>query len=86
MTAYEHMEKHLNRISTTCIGWKKSAFTQIASLSPVDLIDAAVDIAWERLMPINGLERPALVVTERDDLIVFNINMEPLTADLKTAA
>jgi|GEM_PF-3515218 len=86
MTAYEHMEKHLNRISTSCIGWKKSVFTQFASLSPVDLLDAAVDIAWERLMPINGLERPALVVSERDDLILFNVNMDPLIAGLQQAA
>ena len=37
-----------------------------------DQIDAAVDIAWSRLMP-NALERPRLVIKKEDKRIVFRV-------------
>ena len=52
--------------------WNRRIFTSASSFDPVNLIDAAVDIAWSLLMP-NTLERPALVIKKEDRRIVFRV-------------
>ncbi|WP_457653375.1 hypothetical protein [Rhodocaloribacter sp.] len=86
MKAREYLEKHLRWISNDSIGWERLAFTEVTVFEPVSLVDAAVDIAWDRLMPPGALERPALDVFSRDGMIVFRLCMEPLTRVLAKAA
>ena len=78
MNAREHMEKHLRKLQGEGIAWDQSLFSKAVALRPVDLIDAAVDIAWERLMPKNALERPSLEILDRGDMLVFRPMMGPL--------
>ncbi|MFQ5569740.1 MAG: hypothetical protein ACE5G0_08690 [Rhodothermales bacterium] len=52
------MEKYLRRVPRGGIGWNRIVFTTAPAFAPEALLDAAVDIAWERLMH-PSLERPS---------------------------
>ncbi len=88
MTPHEYMSKHLRKAPDGGIAWNRRIFTSASSFDPVNLIDAAVDIAWSRLMP-NTLERPALVIKKVDKRIVFRIegySLEQVLAPVGGAA
>ena len=73
MTPHEYMSKHLRKLPEGGIAWNRRVFlTSASSFNPVNLIDAAVDIAWALLMP-NVLERPSLVINKEDRRIVFQV-------------
>ena len=71
MTPHEHMTKHLRKI-TGGIAWERRIFSKATDLDAHDLVDAAVDIAWARLMP-NTLERPLLEIKKEGSKIVFRV-------------
>ncbi len=77
MTAHEHMTKHLRKVSGGGLAWEWGVFTGDRALGPLALVDAAVDIAWARLMP-KTLERPSLEVRKEGSSIVFRIRMYSL--------
>ena len=53
--------------------WERRIFTKATDLLDAhDLVDAAVDIAWVRLMP-NTLERPLLEIKKEGSEIVFRV-------------
>jgi hypothetical protein len=66
------MSKYLQQVAGGGIAWECRLFTACPTISALDLLDAAVDIAWERLMP-NTLERPALDIRQYGNLIVFRL-------------
>ena len=69
MTPREYMLKQARGIAGG-IAWTRQAFTDGPQLPPGPLVDAAVDIAWERLkVEANGPRD--LDITSRDNLIVF---------------
>lgn len=72
MTPYDHMRKHLQKVAGGGIAWEWGIFTSAKTLPANALLDAAVDIAWERLMP-NTLEHPPLDIQRRGNLIVFRL-------------
>ena len=86
MSAREHLEKHLRKIPGGGIAWDRGVFATGLSFQPVDLIDAAVDIAWDRLMPVNALERPPLDVTSRGDMVVFRVCAQTIKQMLRATA
>ena len=84
MTPHEHMTKHLRKVSGG-IAWERRIFTKATDLDANDLVDAAVDIAWARLMP-NTLERPSLEVKKEGSKIVFRVKTFSLEQVLSMAA
>ena len=84
MTAHEHMTKHLRKVSGG-IAWERRIFSKATSLDANDLVDAAVDIAWARLMP-NTLERPLLEIKKEGSKIVFRVKTFSLEQVLSMAA
>lgn len=69
MTPHEYMLKQARGIAGG-IAWTRQTFTDGPQLPPGALVDAAVDIAWERLkVEANGPRD--LDITSRDNLIVF---------------
>ena len=72
MTAHEHMTKHLRKVAGGGIAWERRVFSKSKTLDPKELLDAAVDIAWECLMP-DVLERPFLDIRKEGKRIVFRI-------------
>ena len=88
MTPHQYMSKHLRKMPDGGIAWNRRIFTSASSFDPVNLIDAAVDIAWSLLMP-NALERPALVIKKEDRRIVFRVegySLEQVLAPVGGAA
>ena len=73
MTAHEHMTKHLRKVAGGGVAWERGVFTKATTLEPMDLLDAAVDIAWDCLMP-NALERPLLDIRKEGKRIVFRVH------------
>ena len=84
MTPHEHMTKHLRKVSGG-IAWEQRIFSKATNLDANDLVDAAVDIAWARLMP-NTLERPLLEIKKEGSKIVFRVKTFSLEQVLSVAA
>ena len=84
MTPHEHMTKHLRKVSGG-IAWERRIFTKATALESEELVDAAVDIAWVRLMP-NTLERPSLEIKKEGSKIVFRVKTFSLEQVLAVAA
>ena len=84
MTAHEHMTKNLRKVNGG-IAWERGVFTKSTVLEPLALLDAAVDIAWSRLMP-DTLERPTLEIKKEGNRIVFRLQTFSLDQVLKAAA
>lgn len=72
MTAYEYMQKTLRGIAGG-VAWAEHTFTKAPRHRPEELIDVAVDIAWQRLLPRTA-PRPDLVIERRGSLIVFRLH------------
>lgn len=72
MTPFQYMAKHLRKASGGGLAWHHGIFTSASALDPVKLLDAAVDIAWTRLMP-KSLERPSLEIKQEKGWIVFRV-------------
>ena len=83
MTAHEHMTKNLRKVAGGGIAWERNVFTK--AVKPMELLDAAVDIAWECLMP-NALERPLLDIKKEGKRIVFRVRTYSLEQVLSQAA
>ncbi len=84
MTPHEHMTQRLRKVAGG-IAWERCVFAGTATLGAEALLDAAVDIAWDRLMP-DTLERPNLEVRREGRLIVFRLNVYSLEQVLAQAA
>ena len=85
MTAHEHMTKHLRKVAGGGVAWERRVFTKATALEPLALVDAAVDIAWDCLMP-NALERPLLEIKKEGKRIVFRVHTFSLEQVLAPAA
>ena len=72
MTPFQYMAKHLRKMSGGGLAWHHGIFTSASALDPVKLLDAAVDIAWVRLMPRSS-ERPSLEIKQERGWIVFRL-------------
>ncbi len=83
MNAHEHMTKNLRKVAGGGIAWERRLFTKASE--PLALLDAAVDIAWDRLMP-NSLERPRLDIKKEGRQIVFRVQTFSLDQVLGKAA
>lgn len=76
MTAREHMEKHLRQLPSGGLAWDRGIFAKRLVPDAVDLIDVAVDIAWDRLYAGKQMDRPSLDVYSRDGMIVFRVKQD----------
>ena len=82
MTSYKYMHIQARGIAGG-IAWPEQIFQgryrqNAHRFSPVDLIDRAVDIAWERLRPRAGFQ-PELIIERRGNLIMFRIDPKSIT-------
>ena len=71
MTPHEYLQKHVCTLDDG-VAWKRCLFEGTAVLPSAALVDAAVDIAWTRLMP-ESHQRPALVVAREGTMMVFRL-------------
>jgi hypothetical protein len=85
MTPKDHMERFARRVPGGGIAWENAVFTRSDSQEPGHLIDAAVDIAWERLFDGSGENTSRLAINTHGRLLVFSLSTD-IVANLKMAA
>ena len=68
------------------IAWRRSVFSDPEPYEAKDLIDVAVDIAWETLCPDESLEGPALEIRNSGSYLVFSLNSDTVHEILNKAA
>ena len=84
MTVYEYMQKHARGLSGG-IAWPEHVFQKPQQYAAGELIDTAVDIAWERLLP-TAARRYHLVIERRFNMILFRARRIPSEPALAQAA
>jgi len=60
MGAREYLEKYIRSVPGGAIAWERSIFSHSGQWNAEDLVDAAVDIAWDTFAPEVALERTGL--------------------------
>lgn len=75
MGAHEYLEKYVRTLPGGALGWERSIFSRSGQWDASELIDAAVDIAWEAFMYTPALERPAIEIKQSGNYLVIG----PLT-------
>ena len=77
------MERYARRVPGGGIAWENTVFDQSAPGEAVRLVDAAVDIAWERLLADRSPEEARLAINRQGRLLVFRaqrMTARPLAA------
>ena len=72
MGAHEYLEKYIRTVPGGAIAWERSIFSHTGMWSSTELIDAAVDLAWELFGPLNGRERPGLDIHRAGNYFVIS--------------
>ena len=72
MGAHEYLEKYIRTVPGGAIAWERSIFSHSAMWTPAELIDAAVDLAWDLFGPINGTIRPGLDIHRAGNYFVIS--------------
>ena len=75
MTAYEYLQKTAYGVAGG-LAWAHDVFARSPRHTPEALIDAAVDIAWERLLGRKP-HRLSLLIEQRGNMLIFRST--PLT-------
>ena len=72
MGAHEYLEKYVRTVPGGAIAWERSIFSHTGQWTASELIDAAVDVAWELFGPVNGQARPALDIHRAGNYFVIS--------------
>ena len=72
MGAHEYLEKYVRTVPGGAIAWERSIFSHTGQWSSCELVDAAVDLAWELFGPFNGHNRPALDIHRAGNYFVIS--------------
>jgi len=71
MGAREYLEKYVRNAPGGAIAWERSIFSRSGQWGSSDLIDAAVDIAWDSFSGDRSLERPGLEIRRSGNFLVI---------------
>jgi hypothetical protein len=80
------MERFARRVPGGGIAWENSVFTRPTSDRASRLVDAAVDIAWERLLDSDDGTRGGLSIGTQGRLLVFRSTALQHAQELPLAA
>jgi len=71
MGAHEYLEKYIRTVPGGAIAWERSIFSHSGQWESAELIDAAVDLAWDLFGPVNGRERLGLDIHRAGNYFVI---------------
>ncbi|MGB1049199.1 MAG: hypothetical protein ACPG3U_05875 [Rhodothermales bacterium] len=71
MGAHEYLEKYIRTVPGGAIAWERSIFSHSGQWTATELIDAAVDLAWDLFGPENGKERTGLDIHRAGNYFVI---------------
>ena len=74
MSPKDHMERFARRFPGGGIAWEHNVFQRSESHEPGRLLDAAVDIAWERLLEGPSSKTGRLAINQQGRLLVFQVD------------
>ena len=77
MGAHEYLEKYVRTLPSGALGWDRSIFSRSGQWDASELLDAAVDIAWEVFMYVPSLERPGIDIHQSGNYLVIG----PITVE-----
>ncbi|MDA0684369.1 MAG: hypothetical protein O2797_02600 [Bacteroidetes bacterium] len=86
MGAHEYLEKYIRNVPGGAIAWERSIFSHSGKWAAADLIDAAVDIAWELFSYENGSECPTLDIHRAGNYFVVSPVGVSMNGMLESAA
>ena len=98
MKAQEYLFNCMRTVPGGAIAWRRSIFEECKKWDPEELIDIAVDIAWETLYPDvrdwsnqNGRGRakngkPSIVIKRSGSFIVFSLRSDVVPQFMNQAA
>lgn len=86
MDVTEYLHKYMRPVPGGAIAWRRSVFSDPEPWDARELIDCAVDIAWETLCPAGGLESPTLEIRKSGSYMVFSLNSDTAQEILRRAA
>ena len=72
MGAHEYLEKYIRTVPGGSIAWERSIFSHTEKWTAMELIDAAVDLAWELFGPLNGRDRCGLDIHRAGNYFVIS--------------
>ncbi len=47
LSAHEYLERYIRTVPGGAIAWERSIFSHTGNFSPIQLVNAAVDLAWD---------------------------------------
>ena len=81
-----YLRKYMRPVPGGAIAWRRSVFSDPDPYESRELIDVAVDIAWETLYPDSTLEEPTLEIRKSGSYMVFSLNTDTADDILRRAA
>jgi hypothetical protein len=86
MDAESYLRKYMRPVPGGAIAWRRSVFSDPDPFGARELIDMAVDIAWETLGGYGVHEGPSLDIRKSGSYLVFSLNADSAEEILKKAA
>jgi hypothetical protein len=86
MDAESYLRKYMRPVPGGAIAWRRNLFSESNPFDPRELIDTAVDIAWDTLGGIGVHEGPALEIRKSGSYLVFSLNADTAEDILRKAA
>jgi len=86
MNVSEYMRKYMRPVPGGAIAWRRSVFSNPEPWEARELIDVAVDIAWESLCSDASPEGPTLEIRKSGSYLVFSLNTDTAQDILERAA
>ncbi len=86
MDVTEYMKKYMRPVPGGAIAWRRSVFSNPEPWEARELIDVAVDIAWESLCSDATPEGPTLEIRKSGSYLVFSLNSDTAQDILERAA
>lgn len=84
MTAYEYMQKQARGLAGG-LAWSEHVFKNTPRYTEESMLDAAVDIAWERLLSNTTLQKE-LVIERRLNMLFFRAQQRGCAQAINQAA
>jgi hypothetical protein len=69
----EYLEKYVRTLSSGALGWDWSIFSRSGQWDASELLDAAVDIAWEVFMYVPSLDLPGIDIHQSGNYLVIGL-------------
>jgi len=86
MDAESYLRKYMRPVPGGAIAWRRSVFSDPEPFEARELIDTAVDIAWETLGGYGVHEGPALEIRKSGSYLVFSLNADTAEEILRKVA